>query len=239
MADVFNLRPQAALEIVPVPDFREGGSLAYYNSPPVDGSRPGYFSADLSPGRFISFVELPTLAYHEGAPGHHFQLSLQMEEVSLPTFRRAGVLTGFAEGWALYAERLAAESGVYADDPYGDFGRLQAELFRAVRLVLDTGIHAQRWTRQQAIDYFVQTMNWPPGVAAAEVERYIVWPGQAVTYKVGQLTFLRLRAQAQTALGPAFDLAAFHDLILQNGSLPFPILEQLVANWIIAQQEKK
>lgn len=239
MAPAFNLRPQAALQIVPVPDFRGGGSLAYYNSPPVDGSRPGYFSANLSLGRFISFVELPTLAYHEGVPGHHFQLSLQVEETGLPTFRRAHVLTGFAEGWALYAERLAAEYGVYDDDPYGDFGRLQAELFRAVRLVLDTGIHAQRWTRQQAIDYFVQTMNWPESVAAGEVERYIVWPGQATTYKVGQLTLLRLRDQAQTALGPAFDLAAFHDLILQNGSLPFPILEQLVANWTIAQQEEK
>ncbi|MCA9941526.1 MAG: DUF885 domain-containing protein, partial [Anaerolineales bacterium] len=151
------------------------------------------------------------------------------------TFRRATVLTGFAEGWALYAERLAADYGVYTDDPYGDYGRLQAELFRAVRLVLDTGIHAQGWTRQQAIDYFVQTMNWPESVAVGEVERYIVWPGQAVTYKVGQLTLLRLRDQAQTALGGDFDIAAFHDLILQNGSVPFPILEELVTDWVTEQ----
>ena len=235
MDAAFNLRPRAALQIVPVPDFRGGGSLAYYNAPPVDGSRPGYFSANLSQGRFISFVELPTLAYHEGVPGHHFQLSIQVEETSLPTFRRATVLTGFAEGWALYAERLAADYGVYTDDPYGDYGRLQAELFRAVRLVLDTGIHAQGWTRQQAIDYFVQTMNWPESVAVGEVERYIVWPGQAVTYKVGQLTLLRLRDQAQTALGGDFDIAAFHDLILQNGSVPFPILEELVTDWVTEQ----
>lgn len=235
MGSVFVLRPQALLEIVPVPAFRQGGPGAYYNSPPLDGSRPGYFSVDLTPGRFVSFIDLPTLAYHEGIPGHHYQSSLQSEMSDVPTFRRAVRVTSFAEGWALYAEQLAFEYGVYADDPYGNLGRLQAELFRSVRLVVDTGIHRLGWTRQEAIDYFVNTLNWSVGVATNEVERYIVWPGQATAYKIGQLTFSRLRQEAQTALGDRFDVAEFHTIVLQNGDLPLPLLEEVVEQWIVSQ----
>lgn len=235
MGAVFGLRPQAQLEIVPVPAFRQGGPGAYYNSPPLDGSRPGYFSVDLTPGRFVSFVGLPTLAYHEGIPGHHYQSSLQSEMSGVPTFRRAIRVTSFAEGWALYAERLAFEYGVYEDNPYGNLGRLQAELFRSVRLVVDTGIHHLGWTRQEAIDYFVNTMNWSVDVATNEIERYIVWPGQATAYKVGQLTISRLRQEAQTALGGAFDLSEFHTIVLQNGDLPLPLLEEVVQHWVDSQ----
>ena len=239
LADVFELRPSSPLEIVRVPPHNEGaGPGAYYTSPPLDGSRPGIFFVNLANGRFINNLDIPTLAYHEGLPGHHYQRSIQSELTDLPTFRRASHVTAFAEGWALYAERLVWEYGVYEDDPFGDFGRLQAELFRAVRLVVDTGIHHYQWTREEAIQYMMDTMGWPRGPVQGEVDRYIVWPGQAAAYKVGQLVFLRLRDEAQTELGNAFDMAEFHTVVLQNGDIPLAILEQVVHSWIEEKQDE-
>lgn len=237
LSPLFNIQPQVPLEIMRVPAFREESAPgAYYTTPPLDGSRPGIFWINTPDGRFVSHVGIPTLAIHEGLPGHHFQKAIQSELQGVPTFRRAISFAAYAEGWALYVERLAWEYGYYDDDPFGNWGRLQSELFRAVRLVVDTGIHAQGWTRQEAIDYMVANLNWPLENVTAEVERYIVWPGQATSYKIGELTILRLRNEAQEALGDEFDIAAFHTLILQNGDVPLAILEQIVAQWISDQQ---
>lgn len=236
LGPLFNIQPQAPLEILRVPAFREASAPgAYYTTPPLDGSRPGIFWINAPDGRFVSNVGIPTLAFHEGIPGHHFQKAIQSELQDVPTFRRATNFAAYAEGWALYVERLAWEYGYYEDDPFGNWGRLQSELFRAVRLVVDTGIHAQGWTRQEAIDYMVATLNWPLENATAEVERYIVWPGQATSYKIGELTILRLRNEAQEALGDQFDIAAFHTLILQNGDVPLTVLEQIVEEWVSGQ----
>jgi uncharacterized protein (DUF885 family) len=167
-----------------------------------------------------------TLVYHEGVPGHHFQIALQQEMEGLPRFRRDGVfgfISSHGEGWALYAEHLAAESGWYEGDPKGHLGQLNDELFRAKRLVVDTGLHAMHWTRQQAIDY---------GIWASEVERYVVWPGQACSYKIGMLKILELRAKAQHALGARFSLKEFHNVVLRAGNVPLPVLEQVIDGYI-------
>ena len=236
LSPLFNIEPQAPLDIRRVPAFRENSAPgAYYTTPPLDGSRPGIFWINTPNGRFVSHVGIPTLAFHEGFPGHHFQKAIQSELQDVPTFRRATGFAAYAEGWALYVERLAWEYGYYEDDPFGNWGRLQSELFRAVRLVVDTGIHAQGWPRQEAIDYMVDTLNWSPESVTAEVERYIVWPGQATSYKIGELTILRLRDEAQEALGEQFDIATFHTLILQNGDVPLAILEQIIEQWIESQ----
>ena len=236
LSPLFNIQPQASLEIMRVPAFREASAPgAYYTTPPLDGSRPGIFWINTPNGRFVSHVGIPTLAFHEGFPGHHFQKAIQSELQDVPTFRRAVGFAAYAEGWALYVEKLAWEYGYYEDDPFGNWGRLQSELFRAVRLVVDTGIHDQGWTRQEAINYMVQNLNWSPDIVTAEVERYIVWPGQATSYKVGELTILRLRDEAQAALGDQFDIAEFHTLILQNGDVPLGILEQIVGQWTSGQ----
>lgn len=232
LGHLFNIRPDSPLQIERVPAFREAGSPgAYYSPPPLDGSRPGTFFVNVADGRFVSLVGVPTLAIHEGIPGHHFQTAIQRELTNLPTFRRALLFSAHAEGWALYAEQLAGEQGFYDNNLFGDYGRLQAELFRATRLVVDTGLHHLHWTRQEAIDYMIEILDWPEEAVANEVERYIVWPGQATSYKVGQLTFLRLRAQAQAALGDRFDLAQFHTIILQNGSVPLTVLETIIQEW--------
>lgn len=233
LADAFTLKPDSPLEILPVPAEIEANSpSAYYLSPPLDGTRGGVFYVNLANGRFVSNADIATLAIHEGVPGHHYQRALQRELANVPTFRRTAGVTAFAEGWALYAEWLAWEQGFYEDDVYGDFGRLQAELFRAVRLVVDTGIHHKGWSKNQAIDYMSQTLGWPRNAVTGEVERYIMWPGQATSYKIGQLTILRLRQQVEAELGEAFDLAEFHTLLLQNGDVPLSVLETIVNNYI-------
>jgi len=173
-----------------------------------------------------------TLAYHEGIPGHHFQISTAMGLRDLPLIRQQTLYSAYAEGWALYAEQLAAEIGMYKDAPLGDLGRLQAELFRAVRLVVDTGIHSQGWSRKQAIDYMVNTTGMAKGEVVSEIERYMGLPGQACAYKVGQLKILELRAKAKAALGDKFELKDFHTVVLENGGVPLTILEQLVDEWI-------
>jgi uncharacterized protein (DUF885 family) len=231
-AAIFDLRPKAPVEIRREPNFTEKTAAPHYVPPAPDGTRPGIFWVQL-PGSPYRISGMRTLAYHEAVPGHHFQIALQQEMADLPRFRRAPVFghcnsyeptrgqffTAHAEGWALYAERLAAESGWYEGDLKGRLGQLDAELFRARRLVVDTGLHARRWTRQQAIDY---------GIPVAEVERYVVLPGNACAYKIGELRILELREKAKTALGNDFSLKAFHNLILRTGSVPLDVLELAV-----------
>jgi uncharacterized protein (DUF885 family) len=172
-----------------------------------------------------------TTNFHEGVPGHHFQLAIQRESKNLPLVQRALTFSGFAEGWGLYAERLAYEAGVYDDDPAGNIGRLRMELLRAARVVADTGIHHLGWSRQEAIDYLTD-LGFNDSNAGAEVDRYIVWPGQAPSYMIGMLEILRLRDEAESSLGTDFDLAEFHTEILRHGSVPIAVLDEVVANWI-------
>jgi uncharacterized protein (DUF885 family) len=215
-----------------VPEFRQATAPgAYYEAPPFDASKPGTFFVNLRDMREIPKFGMRTLAYHEAIPGHHFQIAVAQELEGVPFFRRVIPFTAFVEGWALYAEQLAAEHG-FEDDPYDRLGYLTAQLFRAVRLVVDTGIHAKRWTRQEAIDYMLANTGMPEGDVVAEIERYIVNPGQACAYKVGQLEILALRREAEERLGDAFDLAAFHDVVLTHGAVPLSILRQLVESWI-------
>lgn len=220
-ARLFDLRPRAAVEVRREPAFTEKTAAAHYSGPSPDGTRPGIFWAPL-PGPTFGIIGMKTLVYHEAVPGHHFQIALQREMTGLPRFRRDGVFGGssaYAEGWALYAEQLAAEDGWYEGDPRGRLGQLAAELFRARRLVVDTGLHALRWTRQQAVDY---------GIAASEVERYVVMPGQACSYKIGQLKLLELRAQMQAAQGEKFSLREFHNTVLGTGNVPLAVLAEVV-----------
>jgi len=231
MSDVFDLRPSVGVEVRRVPEFREQGSAgAYYESPALDGSRPGVFFANLRNMEEIAKWGMRTLAYHEAVPGHHFQIAIQ-QQLGGPTFRKVIPFTAFAEGWALYAERLAWELG-YQEDPYSNLGRLQAELFRAARLVVDTGIHYKRWTRQEAIDYMMQTTGMGADEVTAEIERYIVMPGQACSYKMGMLKILELREKAKNELGDKFALKEFHNAVIGNGSLPLGILEDVVDRYI-------
>ncbi len=229
-ADLFYVEPAAGLEVVRPRPGREGGSGAYYRSPPIDGSRPGLYYLSLG-GREFPTLTMDTTTYHEAIPGHHFQLSLQRSLVDLPLHQRVFDYTGYAEGWALYAERLAHEAGLYEDDPLGNIGRLRMELLRAVRMVVDTGIHWLGWSRNEAIDYMTG-LGFENGQATAEVDRYIVWPGQAPAYMVGMVEILRLRNWAEAELGDDFDLAGFHDALLSQGSVPLALLERVVGSWV-------
>lgn len=232
MAEAFNMMPKADIEVRRVPEFSEKTAPgAYYNGPSRDGSRPGIFYANLFDIKATPKYGMRTLAYHEGVPGHHFQTALQTELEGVPEFRKEARFTAFAEGWALYAERLAWEMG-YQEDPYDNLGRLQAELFRAVRLVVDTGIHAKRWTREEAIDYMLQNTGIAESDVVAEIERYIVLPGQATSYKVGMMELLRLREEARQALGKDFDIREFHGVILKHGDLPLVAVRELVEKYI-------
>ena len=220
-ASQFDRRPRAPVIAQPYPRFREANAAASYNAPARDGSRPGTFQIPLRPEQMTRFA-LRTLVYHETVPGHHFQLALELENEATPQFRQVrafGAISALSEGWALYAERLAADSGWYDDDPEGLLGQLDDELFRARRLVVDTGLHAKRWTRQQAIDY---------GIEASEVERYVVNPGQACSYMIGQLKIIELREKARKTLGGAFSLKEFHSWVLGTGTAPLDVLEQQV-----------
>ncbi len=233
LGSAFDIRPKAKLEVKRVPAFKEEGSPgAYYNGPPMDNSRGGTFYVNLRDLHEIVKFGMKTLAYHEGIPGHHFQIAIQSEIEGVPMFRNILGFTAYAEGWALYTERLAWELGFYKDDPFGNLGRLQAEMFRAVRLVVDTGIHHKRWTRQQAINYMVSKTGMPVGEVTTEIERYIVMPGQACAYKIGMLKILELREKAKTSLGDKFDLRKFHNVVLKNGSVPLEVLERIVDEYI-------
>ena len=228
----FSLLPKSKLETRPVPAFREKTAAAgSYQQGTPDGSRPGVFfynSYDL-PNRYLWGVE--TLYLHEGVPGHHFQVSLAQENEALPAFMRFGGNTAFVEGWALYAETLYPELGVETD-PYQRMGGLNDEMLRAMRLVVDTGLHAKGWNRSQAIRYMLDNSPMPESDATAEVERYIAIPGQALAYKVGQLTILRLKAKAKAAMGARFDARAFHAQVLDTGALPMPVLEAKLDAWM-------
>ena len=212
--------------------FRSEAGGSYQQGAP-DGSRPGifYFNAYDLPSRTTPGEV--TLFLHEGAPGHHFQISLAQENTALPAFMRFGGNTAYVEGWALYAETLGYEMGFYKD-PYSRMGTLDDEMLRAMRLVVDTGIHAKGWTRDQAIEYMLANSAMGRTDATAEVERYIAIPSQALAYKVGALTIQRLRKQAETELGAKFDIKAFHDQVLSTGALPLPVLEAKIARWIAA-----
>jgi uncharacterized protein (DUF885 family) len=230
---IFATVPKAKVEVQRVPVFKEATAPgAYYNGASMDGTRPGVFYANLRDMTEIPKWSMPTLAYHEGVPGHHWQIATAQELKGVPQFRKLIPFTAYQEGWALYAEWLAKEAGWYEGNPFGDLGRLQAELFRAVRLVVDTGIHAKRWTREKAITYMRDKTSMGEKEVTAEIERYIVNPGQACAYKVGMLKIQELRKRAQTELGTKFDQRQFHDVVLTNGALPLEILEEQVNAYI-------
>lgn len=232
----FNTLPSAQLEVRRVEPWRENStSIAFYNRPSEDGSRPGIYYANLAEMTSVQKYVFTAITYHESVPGHHFQIALAQELEGLPGFRKYGGYGAFTEGWALYAEQLAKEMGFYAD-PYHNFGRLQNELWRSVRLVLDTGIHAKRWTREEAIDYFRDNTPLSEGDIVTEVERFFVNPGQALGYKMGMLKILELRERAKRELGSAYDIREFHDAVIGAGSLPLQLLERQVERYISAKR---
>jgi uncharacterized protein (DUF885 family) len=228
----FGVLPKAPLVVKPVEPFREkSAGKAFYQNPTPDGSRPGTYYVNLYDMADMPLTEVEALFYHEGLPGHHLQRTIQTELTSVPPFRRFGGFTAYTEGWGLYAEKLGKDMGLYTD-PYRDFGRLGLELHRAIRLVVDTGIHSQKWTREQAIQYVVDNSPDTRGSATKAIERYIVYPGQATAYMIGRLKISELRDRAQQQLGPKYDVRAFHDLVLKSGPLPLDILETQVDAWI-------
>ncbi|MDX2237881.1 MAG: DUF885 domain-containing protein [Hyphomonadaceae bacterium] len=231
LPDYFATLPRAPLEVRAVEAFREqSAGLAFYQRPAQDGSRPGIYYANTQNMRGLPLYQLEALAYHEGVPGHHMQLSIAQESEGVPRFRRLAPYTAYSEGWGLYCEGLAKDMGFY-QDPYSDFGRLTLELRRAIRLVVDTGLHDKRWTRQQAIDYILATQPGEEDQARRDIDRYIVMPGQATAYKIGQLEILRLREAARARLGARFDIRAFHDLVLRAGPMPLDMLRARVDAW--------
>ncbi|HMG24376.1 MAG TPA: DUF885 domain-containing protein [Kofleriaceae bacterium] len=231
----FATLPKAALVVKPVEAFREkSAGKAFYQRPAPDGSRPGTYYVNLYDMAAMPAMEVEALVYHEGIPGHHLQLAVQTELTELPAFRKFGGVTAYSEGWGLYSEKLAKDMGQYTD-PARDFGRLQLELHRAIRLVVDTGLHAKKWTREQAIQYVVENSAEPTPSCVKAIERYIVSPGQATAYMVGRLKISELRERARVALGDRFDIRAFHDVVLREGPLPLALLDAQVSHWVEAQ----
>ena len=230
---LFATMPTQAVVVKRVPEVSQASAPGGYYSPPsLDGSRPGEFFINLRDMQAVPSFSLKTLVFHEAVPGHHFQIALNMAQTDIGLMRQNAPFNAFAEGWALYSEQVAKEMGIYADDPWGDLGRLQAELYRAVRLVVDTGLHYKKWSRQEAIDYFHQTTGNALSDVTAEIERYMAMPGQALGYKLGMLKFLELRELARTELGEKFDIKIFHDLILLPGARPMSLVEGDVRRWI-------
>ncbi|QBY05209.1 DUF885 domain-containing protein [Thalassotalea sp. HSM 43] len=231
----FGILPKADLVVKRVEPFREqDGAAQHYSSGTPDGSRPGVYYAHLSDMRAMPKNEMEAIAYHEGNPGHHMQISIAQELTSVPQFRTQAGFTAYSEGWGLYAELLAKEMGAYKD-PYSDFGRLITEIWRAVRLVVDTGLHSKDWTESQAVEYFKKHAPVAEEAVVSEVRRYIVWPGQATAYKIGMLKIQELRAYAEKQLGDKFDIRGFHDTILGGGAMPLDILERRVKTWVKEQ----
>ena len=236
LPQLFGRLPKAPFEVVAVPEYAEKTSApAYYESGAPDGSRPGRLFIDTYNATDRNLYAAEAIAYHEGLPGHHLQISIAQELDSLPAFRKHGGYTAYVEGWGLYSERLGKDVGFY-QDPYSDYGRLEADIWRAIRLVVDTGVHSQHWTRQQMVDFFHDHSAIDETSIQAEVDRYIAWPGQALAYKIGQLKILQLRDRAKAALGDKFDLRAFHDQVLDSGALPLDVLDARIDAWIAAQK---
>ena len=233
--ELFYGLPSIPLQVKAVEAYREASAgIAFYQRGQADGSRPGTYYANLYRMRDMPIYKLENLAYHEAIPGHHMQISIQLEVEDMPSFRKYGGYSVFAEGWALYSETLPKEIGLYKD-PYSDFGRLSGELWRACRLVVDTGVHHYKWTREEGIDYYMNNTANPEGDCIGMVERHIVWPGQAVSYKIGMIKVQELRAYAEKELGDKFSLQAFHDVVLRNGSVTMDILEDIVYSWVDSQ----
>jgi len=232
----FGTLPKADVVIKRIPKYTEASQPGgYYQPPSLDGKRPGTYYINLRDTAEVPSWTLPTLTYHESIPGHHLQGSIQQEN-SLPLIRKISFFSAYLEGWALYAEQLADEMGMYDNDPFGRIGYLHDAMFRGVRLVVDTGMHAMRWSREQAVKYYTDTLGDPAASAITEVERYCVWPGQACSYMLGKLTILRLRDKAKAALGARFDIHQFHDAILLCGAVPLTVLETVVDNYITSKQ---
>jgi len=236
LPEFFATLPKAALTVKPVEAFREkSAGKAFYQSPAPDGSRPGTYYVNLYNLKDMSKNELEALAYHEGLPGHHLQRSIQTELGDVPPFRRFGGVTAYTEGWGLYSEELGKDMGFYTD-PYSDFGRLQMELWRACRLVVDTGIHSKRWSRERAIQYLKDNTPNPDGDIRKAIERYIVYPGQATAYMIGKLKIMELREAARAELGDDFDIRAFHNVVLLPGPVPLDILDKNVEAWVAREK---
>ena len=232
---VFLTKPQADLEVRRVEAFREkAAGKAFYNRPAPDGSRPGYYYANLYKITDMPKYQMEALAYHEGIPGHHMQIAMAQELEGIPKFRKFGGYTAYTEGWGLYSEFLPKEMGFY-EDPYSDFGRLAMEIWRAARLVVDTGLHDKKWTRQQAIDYLTTNTPNPLNDCVKAIERYIVMPGQATAYKIGMIKIQDLRADAKKRLGDKFDIREYHAVVLDSGPVPLNILEERVNDWVVSK----
>jgi uncharacterized protein (DUF885 family) len=233
---LFGVLPKAKFEVVPVPDYLEKTAApAYYEGGAPDGSRPGRLFIDTYNATDRNLYQMEDLAYHEGLPGHHLQISIAQELQDIPAFRKYGGYTAYVEGWGLYSERLGKDVGLY-QDPYSDYGRLEGDIWRAIRLVVDTGVHSKHWTRDQMVQYFHDHSSIDDTSIQSEVDRYIGWPGQALAYKIGQLKILELRDRAKKALGDKFDLRAFHDQVLDSGALPLDVLSDRIDAWIATQE---
>jgi prolyl oligopeptidase len=234
---LFRKLPRQPYGVVPIPAYIEKSvTTAYYQPGSNEAGRAGFFFANTYDLKSRPKWEMEALALHEAVPGHHLQLAIADEIEGLPEFRKYGRYTGYVEGWGLYSESLGEEMGFYMD-PYSKFGQLTYEIWRAIRLVVDTGIHAKGWSRKQAIDFFKANAGKTEHDIVVEVDRYIVWPGQALAYKLGELKIKQLRARASSKLGDDFDIRSFHDEILWNGALPLSILEKRIDNWIISQEK--
>jgi uncharacterized protein (DUF885 family) len=234
LPSAFKVLPKAGVIIKRIPKYTESGAPGgYYQNATLDGKRPGTYYINLRDTAELPSWTLPTLTYHEAIPGHHLQGSIA-QETNLPLLRRIGGYNAYVEGWALYAEQLAVEMGLYRNDPWGHIGQLHDAMLRGARLVIDSGLHAMRWRREKAITYYTDTLGDPDSAAISEVERYCVWPGQACGYMVGKIDILRLRAKAKAALGPRFDIRAFHNAVLSSGALPLAQLDKVIDGYIAA-----
>ena len=230
--ELFYGLPSIPLEVRAVEAYREASAgIAFYQRGQADGSRPGVYYANLYNMKDMPIYKLENLAYHEAIPGHHMQISIALEVEDMPSFRKYGGYSVYSEGWALYSETLPKEIGLYKD-PYSDFGRLSGELWRACRLVVDTGVHHYKWTREEGIDYYMNNTANPVGDCVGMVERHIVWPGQAVSYKIGMIEIQNLRKFAEAELGSKFSIQGFHDVILKNGAVTMDILNDIVKSWV-------
>jgi uncharacterized protein (DUF885 family) len=236
LPSLFGRLPKAPFEVAAVPDYLEKTSApAYYEAGAPDGSRPGRLRIDTYNATDRNLYAVESIAYHEGLPGHHLQISISREQTDVPTFRRFGGYTAFAEGWGLYAERLGKDVGFY-QDPYSDYGRLENDIWRAIRLVVDTGVHSKHWTRDQMVQFFHDHSAIDETSIQAEVDRYIAWPSQATAYKIGQLKILELRDRAKKALGEKFDIRAFHDQVIDSGAMPLDLLDERINAWIASRK---